>query len=159
MACLLAASVVNTPTLSSSSPVITKSLIYSRASSQNSTFSFHITINLKTYNIKLKERMSAEIRNHVQSSIKTENKTQWIVVQEINKEAKSDHRYFLFLSSQEDKIKMRVNTNSWLSISFPNAFLKWSLTYKVKINNMLADSVINDQTNKANGSNKRDYYK
>lgn len=66
----------------------------------------------------------------------------------MNKDAKNDHRYFLFLSNVEDENRLRIYADKWFAVSFPNAFLHFSTIHKVKVNNVCANAVIDDLTNR-----------
>lgn len=92
----LVTSIVNTPISSSSPSIGDKPPNVHAAKSWSPTASRQIIIDLKACNIKLKERLFAEIRNHIQSSVKAYNEIEEIVIKRINKDAKNDHRYFFF---------------------------------------------------------------
>lgn len=147
MASWLVASIFNTP-ISSSPPLIgvEPSNVHA-AKSQSPTLSPQMIIDLKACDIKLKGRPFAEIRNHIQSGIKAHNEIKEIVIKKMNKDAKNDHRYFLLLSTLEDKTRLRIYADKWLAILFPNAFLNLLTVHKMKVNNVGANAVINDLIN------------
>lgn len=72
-----------------------------------------------------------------------------VVLKGMNKDAKKDHRYVFFFHTDGDKKVACIHTGQWLSITFPQAFIYSSTIYRVKVNNMRADAIIDPTTNKA----------
>lgn len=70
-----------------------------------------------------------------------------VILKSINKDRKKEHGFFLFFNLDKEKKKARIHTSNWLSITFPQGKIQFSITHKVKKNNIRADAVINISTN------------
>lgn len=66
----------------------------------------------------------------------------------MNKDTKKDHRYFLFFHTEEEEKAARIHIGKWLLSAFPRAFIQSATTYRVKVNNVRADSIVDPMTNK-----------
>lgn len=67
----------------------------------------------------------------------------------MNKGGKKEQRFFLFFHTEENKKKARIHAGNWLSTTFPQGNIQLSVTFKVKVNNVRADAVIDLVTNRA----------
>lgn len=67
----------------------------------------------------------------------------------MNKGGKKEQRFFLFFHTEENKKKARIHAGNWLSTAFPQGNIQLSVTFKVKVNNVRADAVIDLVTNRA----------
>lgn len=65
----------------------------------------------------------------------------------MNKDRKKDHRFFLFFHIVNNKKKAYIYVENWLSTAFFQGYIQSSLMFKVKVNNIRADLVINLLTN------------
>ena len=66
----------------------------------------------------------------------------------MNKDNKKDHRFYLFFHTEDDEKKAHIYSENWLSTAFPQDKIQLSATYKVKVNNVQADAVIDLVTNR-----------
>lgn len=66
----------------------------------------------------------------------------------MNKDTKKDHRYFLSFHTEEEEKAARIHIGKWLLSAFPRAFIQSATTYRVKVNNVRADSIVDPMTNK-----------
>lgn len=107
-----------------------------------------IVIDLSACDVEVKECTSLELRSHIQNSLHNFNETQVITLKGMNKDGKKDHRFFLFFHTKDDEKKARIHAENWLSTAFPRGTIQSSATYKVKINNVRADAVIDTGTNR-----------
>lgn len=108
----------------------------------------HITLDISGCDISIKERGFAEIRKHFQSCLQSHEETKTVIMKGMNKDAKKDHRYFLFFHTEEDEKAVRIHTGKWLLSAFPRAFIQTAITYRVKVNNVRADAIVDLMTNK-----------
>lgn len=108
----------------------------------------HITLDIGGCDILVKERGFAEIRKHLQSCLQSCEETKAVVLKGMNKDAKKDHRYFLFFQTEEDEKAVRIHIKKWLLLAFAGAFIQSATTYRVKVNNVRADAIVDPMTNK-----------
>lgn len=147
MASRLALSLLNPAPLAdkSSSSISSKPRV---APSVNTRSGPHITLDISGCDISLKERGFAEIRKHFQSCLQSHKETKTVIMKGMNKDAKKDHRYFLFFHTEEDEKAARIHTRKWLLSAFPRAFIQTATTYRVKVNNVRADVIVDPMTNR-----------
>lgn len=107
-----------------------------------------IVIDLSACDVGIKERTFLELRSHIQKSFQRFDETQGLVLKGMNKDGKKDHRFFLFFHIEDDEKKARIHAGNWLSTAFPLGNIQSSATYKVKVNNVRADAVIDVNTNR-----------
>lgn len=69
-------------------------------------------------------------------------------MKDMNKDAKKDHCYFLFFYTEKDKKAVQIHTGKWLLSAFPRAFIQTATIYRVKVNNVRADVIVDPMTNK-----------
>lgn len=108
----------------------------------------HITLDISGCDISIKERGFAEVRKHLQSCLQSHDETKAVVMKGMNKDAKKNHRYFIFFHKEEDEKAARIHVGKWLLSAFPRAFIQSATTYPVKVNNVRADSIVDPMTNK-----------
>lgn len=107
-----------------------------------------IAIDLSACDVGVKERTFLELRSHIQKSFQRFDETQGLVLKGMNKDGKKDHRFFLFFHTEDDEKKARIHAGNWLSTAFPRGNIQSLATYKVKVNNVRADAVIDVNTNR-----------
>ena len=107
-----------------------------------------IVIDLSVCDVQVKERSFLELRRYIEKCIQGFDETRDIVLKGMNKDGKKDHRFFLFFHTKDDEKKARIHSGNWLSTAFPRVIIQSSATYKVKVNNVRADAVIDLVTNR-----------
>ncbi len=65
----------------------------------------------------------------------------------MNKNGKKEHRFFFFIYTKDDERKARIYTKNWVSIVFSRGHIQLSVIYKVKVNKVKVDTVIDLTTN------------
>lgn len=70
-----------------------------------------------------------------------------MVLKGINKDRKKEYRFFLFFNSDKDEKKTRIHASNQLSTAFLQEDIQSSITYKIKVNNERANTVIDLSTN------------
>ncbi len=93
------------------------------------------------------QKLFAEIRQLFHTSITDSPGTKGIKIKGMNKDAKREHRYFVFFNTPEDKTKARVN-NKWVSIHFPEARMQSPIGFPVKVNRARATAILDANTEK-----------
>lgn len=107
----------------------------------------HVIVDISGCNISIKKRGFAKIRKHIQSSLQSHKQTKAVVIKGMNKNAKKNHCYFLFLSTKRDKKAVQYHIEKWLLSAFPQAFIQMATTYWVKVNNVRKDAIVDPITN------------
>lgn len=93
------------------------------ATSVNTRSGPHITLDISECDISLKERRFAEIQKHFQSCLQSHDEIKTVIMKDMNKDAKKDHRYFLFFYTEKDKKVVQIHMEKWLLSTFPRAFI------------------------------------
>ena len=106
-----------------------------------------VVIDLSACDVQVKERTFLDLRSHIEKSFHRFNETQDVVLKGMNKDGKKEHRFFLFFHTEDDEKKARIHAGNWLSTAFPRGNIQSSAIYKVKVNNVRADAVIDLDTN------------
>lgn len=70
-----------------------------------------------------------------------------IKIKGMNKDAKREHRYFVFSNTLEDETKARVH-NKWVSTHFPKARMQPPISFPVKVHHTQAIAILDAATGK-----------
>ncbi len=98
--------------------------------------------------MQVNEHMFSEIRYHIEKKIQCFEETQDIVFQSMNKDRKKVHIFFFFFYTEDDRKRTRSHARNWLSTIFSQNNIQLSATYKVEVNNVSVDTVINLVSNR-----------
>ena len=108
----------------------------------------NVILDINGCDISVKERSFSEIEKQLQSCLQNYKGASTIVLKEMNKDTKKDHRYMLFFHTEDDEKTARIHIGRWLSLAFSRAFVQTTITHRIKVNNVRADAVIDPVTNK-----------
>ncbi len=89
----------------------------------------------------------AEIRQLFHTSITDSPSTEGIKIKGMNKNAKREYRYFVFINTLEDETKARVH-NKWVSTHFPEARMQSPISFPIKVNCARATAILDANTGK-----------
>lgn len=87
----------------------------------------------------------AKIRQLFHTSITSSQGTEGIKIKGMNKDAKREHRYFVFFNTPEDEAKAQVH-NKWVSAHFPQARMQSPISFPVKVNRARANAILDVNT-------------
>ncbi len=106
-----------------------------------------IVLDLSLCEPELIQKPFSEIRQVLHTSITESAGTEGIKVKGMNKDARKEHRYFVFFNTLEDETKARVH-NKWVSTHFPKARMQPPISFPVKGNRARATAILDAATGK-----------
>lgn len=66
----------------------------------------------------------------------------------MNKDVKKNHYYFLFLHRKEEDKAIYIYIKKWLVSAFLRAFIQLATTYRLKVNNVRMNYIVDPMINK-----------
>lgn len=122
---------------------------------KKSTGNPHLIVDMSNCAIAQKELSCSEVRAMLQSALKNQSLTIRVILRGLNKDAKNDHRYFVFFDSSKDARKARIH-DFWLTIPYHHARLHTgTIIYPVKIHCVCISAVVDRITNTVHESTKK----
>ena len=109
--------------------------------------SSQIILDLSQCKPKSIQKPFAEIRQLFHTSITDSPGTEGIKIKKMNKDAKREHRYFVFFNTPKDETKARVH-NKWVSTYFPEAKIQSPISFPIKVNCAWATAILDANTGK-----------
>lgn len=114
----------------------------------------HLIIDLEKCEQVQKDLTCQDLRRSLQVSLKAQTFTSDVTLKGLNRDAKRDHRYFVFFESSDDARKARIH-DSWVTIQYPHARLFTGTTYPVKVHRVRISAVVDEMTNTVIESTKK----
>lgn len=104
-----------------------------------------IALDLSQCELEAIQKFFAEIQQIFHLSISTSQRTEGIKIKGMNKDAKREHRYFVFFHTPEDEAKARIH-NKWITSYFLQAKIQSPISFPIKVNRARANAVLDVNT-------------